>query len=180
MSILPLAGVIVCAMAGPLSAQADGNPAPIAAPIRVTTTGPAARSLVGVPVRSSADTIRIVLSGRADTVALPATSIRRIEELRGRRSNWDRGALAGALVLGVAGAIAAPLISDAMDDSRTSVGAEAIGVGFAGGALAGAVIGAGVGALSTRDRWSARPLGGVRRVGTRDRVRVGVAMAVAF
>jgi hypothetical protein len=172
--------LIASAVAAPLSAQTDVKSAPYATPIRVTTRGLDARALIGIPIRLDEDTIRLVLRGTGDTLTVASASLSQVEELRGRRSNWDRGALAGALALGVAGAIAAPLIVDAIDDGPGSADAEAIGVGFAGGALAGGIIGAGIGALSTRERWSARPHVGIRRVGARDRKHVGISLAITF
>ena len=173
--------LILCVAASPLSAQIDEVATRNLARVRLLPLSADSRSLVGVPVSVSADTIQLILNGTTDTIDVAMKTLRGIEEFRGRRSNWDRGALIGGIVLGIGGAIAAPLISAAMYDGGGVPGdGELVPLGFAAGALAGGVLGAGIGALSSRERWSARPIVGVRRGAARDRVDLGLGLAFTF
>ncbi|MDH3290979.1 MAG: hypothetical protein OEO20_07595 [Gemmatimonadota bacterium] len=115
-------------------------------------------------------------------VAVPLAMVSRLEAPAGRRSNWDKGARAGALVGGGVGLLLGVAYA-ACDDSWVcpqsggeKIGAVVVGavaVGFAGG-----LVGTMIGALSSRDAWRDVPLG-------RARVAVhptpdGFALGVAF
>lgn len=172
--------VLCSVVAGPLSAQSADDQASSPARVRLTPLAPRSRPLIGVPVAMGADTVRLVLHGTTDTVGIPTETLRGIEEYRGRRSSWDRGALIGALVLGLGGAIAVPVFNEAIGEGSATNSTEAIAVGLVGGAVTGGLLGAGIGAMFSRERWSARPLVGVRRVAARDRVDLGVGLEWAF
>lgn len=137
-----------------------------------------AKSLVGAPVSFGPDTVTLVVRGRMDTLKVAVGSLRGIDESRGRRSNWDRGALIGGLMLGITGAIATPLVAEAFGEGESQV-TEAIGLGFGAGAVAGAVLGAGIGALSSRDSWTARPLVSLRPA-DQGGMSLGLSFGVGF
>ena len=179
MKAIPAICIMLCAV-GPLPAQTTDNGAQNPARVRLLLLAPGSRPLIGVPVTMRADTVRLVLQGTTDTVGVATQALRGIEESRGRRSSWDRGAMIGALVLGIGGAIAVPAFNEAIGDGTATNGGEAVALGLVGGAVTGGLLGAGIGAMFSRERWSARPIVGVRRAAARDRVDLGVALGLAF
>ncbi|HSB54604.1 MAG TPA: hypothetical protein VLD58_09620 [Gemmatimonadales bacterium] len=140
--------------------------------IRVSTGVPS--RMTGTLVDIGGDSLRLVV-GKRDTLGVPLSAVTRLEESRGRRANYTKGALIGggiglALGLGV-GALA---------DGLRNIGCESpscdnpsqLGGALAIGGLAGAGVGAGVGALLAgvfqRERWQpvVRPSGALQ-VGVR-------------
>jgi hypothetical protein len=176
------ATLLLCAaIASPLSAQMVAATGPSASRIRLISRHSDTRTLTGTAVFVGLDTIRLVIKGATDTIAVATSTLRRVEQVRGRRSNVDRGAVIGAITLGIAGAIAAPLITEAMGDGPSQTDEmEVIGIGLLGGGISGAIIGAGIGALSTRDRWSAHPSFVARVVPTPTGMDLGLAMRLGF
>jgi hypothetical protein len=173
--------IAAATLESPLTAQVSGNEDTVAvARVRLNPVGPHARRLVGDVVSFGADTIHLVLRGAADTTHVATASLRRIEEFQGRRSNLGRGALIGAMTLGLAGAIVTPLIVDAIGEGAASNQMEAVGLGLAGGAVAGGLVGAAIGALTSRDRWAERPVLNVRAAPTPAGIDVGLAMRLSF
>jgi len=81
-------------------------------------------------------------------------------EVQGRRSNWDRGALYGGVAVGAVGlglGIAWMVECDKGGELCPDPPAASLllaPIGF----LAGGVLGAGIGALTTRDKWEQVPL----------------------
>lgn len=181
MSKLASAWFLLCgAISSPLSAQVADAASPDANLIRLTSLTTGTGKVTGAPVSIGADTIRLVLQGATDTIAIATSALRRIDELQGRRSNFDRGALIGALTLGLAGAIMAPVYNEAMSEGRSSNQMAAVGVGFVAGAASGALIGAAIGALSSRDRWSRHPSFAARVAPTERGLGLGLAMRLGF
>ena len=178
---LASACLLLCgAISGPLSAQMSDAAGRDANVIRLTSLSEGATKLIGVPVSIGSDTIRLVLTGATDTLAVATSTLRRVDEMQGRRSNFDRGALIGAATLGIAGAIIAPLFNEAMGDGPSSNQMAAVGAGFVAGAASGALMGAAIGALSSRDRWSGHPSFVARVRPTGRGVGLGLAMGLEF
>lgn len=130
--------------------------------IRITTSQPS-RRMTGTLVGIDGDSLRLAV-GKRDTVGVPVAAVTRLEESRGRRANYAKGALIG----GGAG-LALGLGVGLLVDFGRSLGCESpsctsnLGEALAIGGLAGAGVGAGVGALLAgafpKDRWQpvARP-----------------------
>ena len=178
---LASACLLLCgAISSPLSAQSSDAAGPDADLIRLTSRSEGATRLTGVPVSIGSDTIRLVLTGGTDTLAVATSTLRRVDEMRGRRSNFDRGALFGAATLGIAGAIIAPLFNEAIGDGPSSNQMAAVGAGFVAGAASGALIGAAIGALSSRDRWSGHPSFVAAVAPTERGLGLGLAMRLGF
>ena len=168
-------------ISSPLSAQTGDAVGPGAIRIRLTSLGSDVKRLTGVPVSVGSDTIRLVLEGAIDTIAVATSTLRRVDEVRGRRSNFDRGAVIGAMTLGIAGAIAAPLLAASLADGPGQTHeTEAIGVGLLAGTVSGAIIGAGIGALSSRERWSEHRSFVARVAPIPTGLEVGLAMRLGF
>ena len=134
--------------------------------IRVTTSAPS-RRVTGTLIDVGGDSLRLAV-GKRDTVGVPHSAVTRLEESRGRRANYTKGALIGGgvgLALGLGGGLLA--------DFGQSLGCEStsctsnLGEALAIGGLAGAGVGAGVGALLAgafpKERWQpvVRPGGSV-------------------
>lgn len=130
--------------------------------IRVTTSAPS-RRLTGTLLGVEGDSLRLAV-GKRDTVGVPLSAVTRLEESRGRRANYTKGALIGGGI-GLALGLGVGLLADfgrtlgCESSSCTSNLGEALAIG----GLAGAGVGAGVGALLAgafpKDRWQpvARP-----------------------
>jgi len=136
--------------------------------IRVTASAPS-RRVTGTLISVEGDSLRLAV-GTRDTVGVPVSAVTRLEESRGRRANYTKGALIGGGV-GLAVGIGVGLLVD----YGRSLGCESIscnqasslGGAMAIGGLAGAGVGAGVGALLAgafpKERWQpvVRPGGSV-------------------
>ncbi len=132
--------------------------------IRVTTSAPA-RRVTGTLIDVGGDSLRLAV-GKRDTVGVPLSAVTRLEESRGRRANYTKGALIGGGV-----GLALGLGLGALVDAARNLGCESpscdqpgnLGGSLAIGGLAGAGVGAGVGALMAgafrKERWQpvARP-----------------------
>ena len=130
--------------------------------IRVTTSAPE-RRVTGTLIGVEGDSLRLAV-GKRDTVGVPVSAVTRLEESRGRRANYTKGAVIGGGV-GLALGLGVGLLAD----FGRSLGCESpsctsnLGEALAIGGLAGAGVGAGVGALLAgafpKERWqpAARP-----------------------
>jgi hypothetical protein len=97
---------------------------------------------------------------------LPLDAVSQIEIPAGRRSNWDKGARTGAIMGGAVGLLLGGLYA-ACDDGFVcpqtpgqKVGGALAVTGTFG--LGGGIVGALIGAMSTRERWQEVPMGGAR------------------
>jgi hypothetical protein len=97
------------------------------------------------------------------SITVARSAITRLEVSTGQKRQWLKGMVIGAVIEGVGLAATATIQQDCSASSSSgslcfSSRAEALGVGVAAGAL----VGAGIGALFKGDRWSAVPLEAVR------------------
>lgn len=131
------------------SAAAQRTPAP-GDTVRLTVTQPS-RTVSGVVVRWSTTDVELQ-DGAATTLQVPASSIIGLRIKSGRRSASGRGALAGLGVGGMVGIIAG--VAAMSDDSGfLDFGPEAVAGGFVVMGGLGALVGASVGLLFTREAW---------------------------
>lgn len=140
--------------------------------IRVTTRAPS--RMTGTLIDIGGDSLRLVV-GKRDTVGVPLSAVTRLEESRGRRANYTKGALIGGgmgLALGLGVGALADGLRNLGCESATCDNPSHLGGALAIGGLAGAGVGAGVGALLAgvfqKERWQpvVRP-GGALGVGVR-------------
>jgi hypothetical protein len=113
--------------------------------------------IVGTLIRLGPDSIAVYDQERLAVVAAALGAARRLEASRGRPSRAGRGALIGL----AAGGIAAGLIVCAAEDCSSSggdFGGVVVGILGVGGGLAGAGVGALVGAMIRPERWETIPL----------------------
>jgi hypothetical protein len=107
--------------------------------------------------------VLVVVTDTTVTCALGAVS--RLDVARGRRSNWSRGAFLGGFVGALAGVGVGAAWSTGCRGFPCPDSEEVLFMG-GGGLVAGALLGAGIGALVKTDRWEEVPL---------DRLRVSFA-----
>ena len=140
-------GLMACVLGnGSLGAQVHSKVD--AAPLVRLTQFQSWKPLIGVPVSMTANTTRIVLVGRSDTVTVAMASLRKVERLTGRRGFLRRGrtgAIIGASVLGVLG-----LAGGAAQNSDAVSTPAGLLAGVAAGGLIGGLMG---GALSDGNVW---------------------------
>ncbi|NIM49030.1 MAG: hypothetical protein GTO22_07195 [Gemmatimonadales bacterium] len=137
-----------------------------------TCSGTKERS-VGTLKAAPADTLLLELHGRVDPLAMPLSSVTKLEVQRGRKAATWTGAGIGAVAGAVVGAVIAvatfeepaPCEWFCFDFGPSDAGEAAV-MGLAGGATLGFLVGLGVGALFKTDRWEEVPL---------DRLRVSLA-----
>jgi hypothetical protein len=143
------AGLLVLLLAptlGPLPLQAQDWPV-LAPGVEVRIDAPAYQGRAMV-VRAEGGELELAVPGLAQTVVVPASSVRRLEA-RVRRTGWQgarRGALWGAPI-----GVAAGLFGDPPEDEDgfwNSSAGVAVGMG-----LVGAGIGAAIGATWAGHRW---------------------------
>jgi hypothetical protein len=133
--------------ATPLAAQADGTP------IRLQTAGTPGKWITGRAAGITSDSIGIVPDTSADTLRYARTDLHRLEASVGRKSNAGRGALIGAVVLGGFGvAFGAYGASICGDCDNNATGTFVAGFGLAGAAV-GAGIGAAIGSGKHHEQW---------------------------
>ena len=130
-----------------VSAQADGTP------IRIQTTARPGKWITGRSAGITADSVRIIPDRTADTLRFDRRELGRLDVSQGRRSYAGRGALIGA---GVGLVIGAAVVATADWDGCSDweglcevAGAEIVALSIAGGAGAGAIIGA----FSHHEKW---------------------------
>lgn len=116
------------------------------------------------------------------SLAVPRSSITHLEVSTGQKRQWVKGMLIGAIVES-AGLAATAQIEQGCSGFSNANGpcfhsrAEALGVGL----VAGALVGAAIGALFKTDRWSAVPLEHVRvSLAPTRRGGAQLALSVAF
>jgi len=115
---------------------------------------------------------------------LPLAAVSKIEIPAGRRSNWDKGARTGAIVGGAVGLLLGGLYA-ACDDGFAcpQTPGQKVGAALAVTAtfgLGGGIVGALIGALSTRERWQ-EVLPGSTRITIAPRAGgIGIAGSIAF
>ncbi len=115
--------------------------------VRITTSGPS-RRLAGTLIGLDRDSLWMAV-GKRDTVALPLSLVTRLEESRGRRANYRKGAIIGGGV-GLVVGLGVGLLADygrSLGCESVSCSQSNLGEALAIGGLAGAAVGAGVGAL---------------------------------
>jgi hypothetical protein len=142
------AGAAASGCAG-ISVVHDPTPRQVLAPgnrVRVHLSQPR-RTVIGTVARVSQDTLVILPQDARTELVLPAANVRKLELSLGRRSHTGKGALLGFIAGGVGVSIALAALC----------AGECIGGGViivpAGGAVGGAILGAGIGALIRSDRW---------------------------
>ena len=124
--------------------------------IRVATNMPSHRRFVGSLISADADSVRLTSSSDGKVVAVANASIVRLEKSRGRHSNPGGGALIGGLIGGGLG-LALGVIASTDDSGWYQVGGAEIAAGTAVLGLAGAGLGALVGAASHKEKWEPLP-----------------------
>lgn len=133
--------VLICLAYAPLTralAAQDPPTSPSASLIRVTSVDARIARIIGTPLSIRGDTIKLLVRGSRDTLAVATSSLRRVERMMGRRGFVRRGRTA-ALVAGSLGAVLG-LIGGAVQNSDA--------VSVPGGVLAGAATGGIVGLLA--------------------------------
>ena len=142
---------VLSGLAPPASAQSS---LPIAIDQRVRLWTNAAEAVTGRVTAVTPATVHIAVDDR-DPVSVAVTSVRRVEISRGRTSRgagFRKGALRGAIIMGVLGAILLPLQREEVGEDGATV-TEAALLGIWSGGLFGGLIGGGIGAARAGDRW---------------------------
>lgn len=148
--------VITIPAAGSAFTQAEPG-----ARVRITTEHPSKHPEIGTLISADADSLRFT-SATGTAVAIPTTSVTRLEYSRGRRSNAGHGAAIGGLI-GAGTGLFLGILASRDDDNFYEIGPEEIaGVTALLGAV-GAGLGGIIGATSHRERWELVPIPG--RVG---------------
>jgi hypothetical protein len=155
-----LLAVVVLPVRGDAQMPAPG------AKVRVATDS---SRVTGVLTASTADSMRIALSQRADTISVARSAIREVAVASGKRRHTRQGlmygALAGAVIGGTAGFVSFAPCTDTgflgcYLEPETRGQATAVGAGV--GAVLGTALGAIVGAFTVGDRWTVIPSLSVR------------------
>jgi hypothetical protein len=127
---------------------------PIAVDQRVRVWTDAADAVTGRVAAVTSDTVQVAVDGR-DAATLAVSAIRRVEVSRSRTSRgqgFKKGALRGALIAGVLGAISLGLQHDQVGEDGSSA-AKAAALGAWSGGLFGGLIGGAIGAARAGDEW---------------------------
>ncbi len=168
----------------PLAALSAQEPPPIEAGSRIRVTAPTvgADKLVGMCVEVDATRLRIQAGERVPPRAISLTDVTRLEVSQGRKSNALKGLLIGGLVgtpIGAAVGGVVGSIAHGLDEAHASMAAYVATGALVFGA-AGGLVGLGIGALSSSERWKEVPLDRLRVsfVARRDgRFALGVSVA---
>lgn len=146
--------------------------------IRLMACTPVCEDLEGTCEALSGDTLRVRIEERATPTAISLASVLKLEVHRGQKSNVGTGAIMGFVLGAAAGAIAGVVFCSNEHCSGVTPGQAALYAGAVAGA-GGAVLGAGLGALTKRDRWEEVPLDRLRVsvVPRRDGVALGISIA---
>jgi hypothetical protein len=165
---------------GVLSAQEakPGQQLPIR--IRLTPSDTAQKPLIGTPVSIGPGVVRLVPDGKRDTLSVATTSILRLEESRGRRSNLGRGAVRGAMAGVLVGVISGAASGGSSDhcSSNCSTTGDAVATGAVFVGMLGLAVGSVVGLLSSHEQWTAMPMVALDR--THGAGRVSLAVRIRF
>ena len=149
--------------------------------VRVTAPSLDLDKDVGTVAALVADTFVVELEDQADALDVPLSEVTRLEVHQGHKSRAGTGALIGAGA-GAATGVTVALVDCAGDechlDGSDVTGAVVLVLG-AGGALAGAGLGALIGAAIKTDRWELVPLDRIR-VGRSPAAPDGVAVSVTL
>jgi hypothetical protein len=127
---------------------------PIAANQRVRVWTAAAEAVTGQVTSITPDTLQIAVDGRDQTIVAIGT-VRKLDVSRGltsRGASARKGAVRGAIISGVLGAISLGLQHETVGEHGSSFG-KAAALGAWSGGLFGGLIGAGVGAARAGERW---------------------------
>lgn len=122
--------------------------------IRVTT---ARHARVGTLVSLGSDSLRYTRSRDTAVTAIPVAAVVRLERSAGKRPATGRGAKIGALV-GAGFGLFLGIAASADNSGWWEVGAEDVAAAAAIVGVAGAGVGALIGAASKQDRWEPVPL----------------------
>jgi hypothetical protein len=144
--------------------------------VRITAADLGIRQLVGTLVTSCGDTLVISGSSPSNTLRVPCASLTAVDISSGEKSRWAEGLGVGALVGAATGAI---LGAGCCRDGDVVVVAGPIfaGLGAAGGAVLGLIIGSNI----RTERWRPVPLEQVRvgfEPGLAGRLGIKVALAL--
>ena len=150
---LVMAGILVALAAAPAAAQGVDSTR-----IRMTPADSRLDPIIGTTVSNDGQTIRLVPSGRTDTVAYSIGAIDKLESSLGRRSNFGRGALIGGVTGLTLGSLLALLASDEPGTEMVSPVGAAASTG-----LMGVLLGGAIGVFSQSERWTASPSVNVNR-----------------
>lgn len=152
-----LAAALVLTAFADLLAQEEPPVAP-GDHVRVTAPDVFRGRLVGSVVTLGADTCVLEVEGRAEQLALPLTSLTRLEVSRGQSSMWAQGMGIGFLLGATLGAVVGLTAAESWD-----VGGEAAAAALAGLiGVPGAFVGLAVGASTKKERWESVPLDRLR------------------
>ena len=140
--------IVVMLAAGAASAQSD-LPISVDQRVRVAT---ADAVYIGRVAAVDPD-VRLTVDGR-EPLVVPRAAVTRIERSRGisRSSAARKGAIRGAIIAGVLGALSLGLQHESIGDGGSSAG-QAAALGAFSGGLFGGLIGAGIGASRAGERW---------------------------
>jgi hypothetical protein len=143
--------VVIVAVAAPALAQSG---LPIAVDQRVRLWTDAADAVTGRVIGVTPTTVQVAPQGR-DAVTVATSSVRRIEIGQGRTSRGAglrKGAIRGAIIMGVLGALSLGLQHGDIGEDGATV-TEAVLLGVWSGGLFGGLIGGAIGAARSGDRW---------------------------
>ena len=118
--------------------------------VRVRLAG-TRQATIGIITRLDGDTIH--LRAVEGDMAIARADLTKLEVSRGMHSNAGRGFRKGMWIGGIVGAVAGTAILSDPDEYWYDGGAEILPLAIASVGLEGAIIGAGIGALSHSERW---------------------------
>ncbi len=160
--------VIALAAAADLAAQQDTLVVP-GARVRVTAPTVAENHLVGTVAAVDADTLVLGVNHGTSSLAIPFASMTSLEVSRGKKSKAGLGAIIGAPIGLVAGALIGYAASGGGGTfplgeglERLEEGGDAMAAGALLGGLTGGLIGALIGSSIKVDRWETVPLDRIR------------------
>ena len=145
-------GVLIVALPATAAAQSTAS---VRVGDRLRVSAADKPAVTGRVTAADAAAIELQPDGSTTPVSIVRAAMTRIETSRGGESmghGAKRGALWGAVIAGVAGAISLGLQHDQVGEDGSSVGKAAALGAFSGG-LFGGLIGAGVGAARAGERW---------------------------
>jgi len=142
---------VLCGLPPSASAQSG---LPIAVDQRVRLWTDAADAVTGRVTAVTPTTVHVAPEGR-EAVTVATSTVRRIESSRSRTSRgagFRKGAIRGAIIMGVLGAISLGLQHDDVGEDGATV-SEAVLLGVWSGGLFGGLIGGAIGAARSGDQW---------------------------
>lgn len=138
-------------IAVPSAAQAR---LPIAVDQRVRVWTDAADAITGRVTSVTPNAVQVAADGR-EPATLAVATMRRVEVSRSQTSRgagFKKGAIRGAIIMAVIGAVSLGLQHDTVGEDGASVG-EAVALGVWSGGVFGGLIGGAIGAARAGDRW---------------------------